>query len=641
MVTQKIQLLSQETSDKIAAGEVVERPASVVKELVENAIDAGATAITVEIKDGGNSLIRITDNGCGIPKDQVPLAFLRHSTSKISTADDLVAVRSLGFRGEALSSIAAVAHVELITKPADQLLGLSYVVEGGREQSAEEIAAPDGTTFFVRQLFYNTPARRKFLKSNQTEGNYVFELMQRLALSHPDISFRFLAQGQEKLTTSGSGDSLEAIYQIFGREIAKNLLEISSETEQFSVHGFIGKSVIARGNRSFEHFFVQGRYVKSPLLSKSVEEGYHGFLMQHQYPFCSLHFDFPPGGIDVNVHPTKQEVRIESGAAICGALTALIAQRLTRREDIAEVDASADKDSSATPRQTAEPAFAAETTPAAQTKQNPKAPEPFEASRLMALKQEIREKIRRDTPYEPQYASYYETKSSPAMVREAEPSDAAENASVVSEPPGTFAQEKLFLSPESVKEHRIIGQVFETYWLVEFEQKLYIIDQHAAHEKVLYEKTMKDLKNRQMTSQMVSPPIVVTLSAAEQETFQSYRNIFEDLGFELSEFGGQEYAICAVPGNLFSLDPKSLFLDVLQECGSFRVQGSYELIMEKVASMSCKAAVKGNQKLSRPEIETLIGDLLSLENPYHCPHGRPTIISITKQEMEKKFKRII
>ena len=611
----KIQLLSQETIDKIAAGEVVERPSSVVKELVENAIDAGATAVTVEIKDGGSSLIRITDNGSGIPKDQVPLAFLRHSTSKISSASDLLTVRSLGFRGEALSSIAAVAHVELITKPARQMLGFRYVVEGGKEISGEEIGAPDGTTFFVRQLFFNTPARKKFLKSNQTEGNYIFELMQRLAMSHPEISFRFLSQGQEKMTTSGSGDLQNTIYQIFGRQIASNLLRVDETSEDFSVRGFIGTSALARGNRGFEHFFVQGRYVKSPLLSKSVEEGYHGFLMQHQYPFCALHLDFPPGGIDVNVHPTKQEVRIEQGPAVYGALTLMIASRLARREDIAQVDA----DSSAEKKREKETQA---------KKEQPRQPEPFETSRLEEIKEQIAQAVRKDSPYEPQYRDFYakkEEQKPPSLVRETQ--DTYEQAS--------------FLSPESIKRHRIIGQVFETYWLVEFDGKLYIIDQHAAHEKVLYEKTMKRLKDKEMTSQVISPPIVVTLSVQEEETYLTYQKTFEELGFELSEFGGREYAICGIPGNLFSVDPKDLFLDILQECSAIRTHDSYELVMEKVASMSCKAAVKGNQRLSRPEIETLIADLLALDNPYHCPHGRPTIISITKQEMEKKFKRIV
>lgn len=610
MAIHKIQLLNQETIDKIAAGEVVERPSSVVKELVENAIDAGADAITIEIRDGGTSFIRITDNGCGIPAEQVPMAFLRHSTSKISSAEDLIHIHSLGFRGEALSSIAAVSHVELITKPADQLLGLSYVLEGGREVSVEEIGAPDGTTFFVRHLFYNTPARRKFLKSNLTEGNYIFELIQHLALSHPDIAFRFLSQGQEKLITSGSGSAQETIYQVFGKEISQNILEISSETSLFSVHGFIGKPVIAKGNRSFEHFYVQGRYIKSQLLSKSVEEGYYGFLMQHQYPFCCLHLDFPSGGIDVNVHPTKQEVRIEKGSVVYETLSKLIAERLSRREDIME---------------TQEP----ETTELSSKKpvaENVlKSPEPFETTRLQEMKRQIRENIHKDTPYEPQYEAFYDKQKQSSPM----------SANTVNE------QQTLFLSPEALKKHRIIGQVFETYWLVEFDEKLYIIDQHAAHEKVLYERTMKRLRDREMTSQMISPPIVVTLSVQETETYETYQSVFREMGFELSEFGGQEYAICAIPGNLFSVDPKNLFLNVLQECGHLKIKESYDLIMEKVASMSCKAAVKGNQRLSRPEIETLISELLTLDNPYHCPHGRPTIISITRQEMEKKFKRII
>ena len=627
MVTNKIQVLSQETIDKIAAGEVVERPSSVAKELVENAIDAGATAITVEIKDGGCTLIRITDNGSGIRKDQVPLAFLRHSTSKITSASDLAGVTSLGFRGEALSSIAAVAHVELITKPMDQMLGVSYVIEGGREISMEEVGAPDGSTFFVRQLFYNTPARKKFLKSNHTEGTYVLELMQHMALSHPEIAFRFISQGQEKLTTSGSGSLKDVIYQVFGREIAANVLDVALDSEDFSIKGFIGTSAVARGNRNFEHFFIGGRYVKSALLSRSLEDGYHGFLMQHQYPFCALHLNFVPGGIDVNVHPTKQEVRIEDGPAVAEALCLLVSHRLSRREDIAQVEISEPSESVPTPA-------AVDVQVSGNPEKPQKGPEPFEASRLQALKEEIAASVHKASPYEPQYREFYQKKSAdgkgPVMVREPEVA-----------PAPAYVQEELFLSTESAKNHRIIGQVFGTYWLVEFDQKLYIIDQHAAHEKVLYERTMNLLKDKEMTSQMVSPPIVVTLSAQEEETLENCSDALEEMGFELSEFGGREYAICGVPGNLFSLDPKQLFLDVLAECSGIKTRGSYETIMERVASMSCKAAVKGNQQLSRPEIEELITELLSLDNPYHCPHGRPTIISMTRQELEKKFKRIV
>lgn len=638
MVTSNIQVLSQETIDKIAAGEVVERPSSVAKELVENAIDAGATAITVEIKDGGSTLIRITDNGSGIRKDQVPLAFLRHSTSKITSAADLAGVTSLGFRGEALSSIAAVAHVELITKPADQMLGTSYVIEGGREVSMEEIGAPDGSTFFVRQLFYNTPARRKFLKSNHTEGTYVFELMQHMALSHPEIAFRFINQGQEKLATSGSGNLRDVIYQVFGRQIAANVLDVALDSDDFSIRGFIGTSALARGNRSFEHFFIGGRYVKSALLSRSLEDGYHGFLMQHQYPFCALHLNFAPGGIDVNVHPTKQEVRIEDGPAVAEALCLLVAHRLSRREDIAQVEISEPSEPAPVPKADTKIPKGPEEPEELKAPKKPekpeRGPEPFERSRLQALKEEIAASVHKDSPYEPQYREFYQKKSAdsegPVMVREHDGNAAAD-----------YVQEELFLSAKSARNHRIIGQVFGTYWLVEFEQKLYIIDQHAAHEKVLYERTMKLLKDKEMTTQMVSPPIVVTLSAQEEETLENCRGALEEMGFELSEFGGREYAICGVPGNLFSLDPKQLFLDVLSECSGIKVRESYEMIMERVASISCKAAVKGNQHLSRPEIEELITELLSLDNPYHCPHGRPTIISMTRQELEKKFKRIV
>lgn len=633
MVRNKIAVLEKSTIDKIAAGEVVERPSSVVKELVENAIDAGASAITVEIKDGGKSYIRITDNGCGIPEDELSVAFMRHSTSKLRDASELADIHTLGFRGEALSSISAVSRVEMITKPADTLMGVRYVIEGSKEVSLDKIGAPDGTTIMVYQLFFNTPARKKFLKTDTTEASYISELMERLALSHPDISFCFISNKKEKIHTSGNGNLMDTIYQIYGRLIASNLLAVEKETDLLKVSGFIGNSNVARGNRSLENFYINGRYIKSPLLSKSVEEGYVGYLMQHQYPFCVLMITTKEASVDVNVHPTKQEVRFDDEMAIADIFKSLIFERLHQREDIAEV--TLDENVQAAPlRKTTEndatdPGRESMTCEPESKKEETiieVAPEPFEKSRLEKIRQKITAQIHADTPYERKYQEYYQEKE--------KEQDQSREEKV------TYEQTS-FLSEQARAKHRIIGQVFDTYWLIEHDNKLYIIDQHAAHEKVLFERMMKQLQDKEMTTQYVSPPIIVSLTRAEQDILKRYEEVFSELGYVISSFGGNEFAIEGVPGNLFSFDVKEFFMELLASCGELKGNDGHDMIVEKVASMSCKAAVKGNNRLSYPEIEELLDELLSLENPYHCPHGRPTIIAMTKYELEKKFKRIV
>lgn len=633
MVRNKITVLEKSTIDKIAAGEVVERPSSVVKELVENAIDAGASAITVEIKDGGKSYIRITDNGCGIPEDELSVAFMRHSTSKLRDASELADIHTLGFRGEALSSISAVSRVEMITKPADTLMGVRYVIEGSKEVSLDKIGAPDGTTIMVYQLFFNTPARKKFLKTDTTEASYISELMERLALSHPDISFCFISNKKEKIHTSGNGNLMDTIYQIYGRLIASNLLAVEKETDLLKVSGFIGNSNVARGNRSLENFYINGRYIKSPLLSKSVEEGYVGYLMQHQYPFCVLMITTKEASVDVNVHPTKQEVRFDDEMAIADIFKSLIFERLHQREDIAEV--TLDENVQAAPlRKTTEndatdPGSESMTCEPESKKEETiieVAPEPFEKSRLEKMRQKITAQIHADTPYERKYQEYYQEKE--------KEQDQSREEKV------TYEQTS-FLSEQARAKHRIIGQVFDTYWLIEHDNKLYIIDQHAAHEKVLFERMMKQLQDKEMTTQYVSPPIIVSLTRAEQDILKRYEEVFSELGYVISSFGGNEFAIEGVPGNLFSFDVKEFFMELLASCGELKGNDGHDMIVEKVASMSCKAAVKGNNRLSYPEIEELLDELLSLENPYHCPHGRPTIIAMTKYELEKKFKRIV
>lgn len=615
-----IAILNQETIDKIAAGEVVERPCSVVKELVENAIDAGSTAITVEIKEGGISFIRITDNGCGIERDQVAVAFYRHSTSKIRSAEDLLTVKSLGFRGEALSSISAVARVELITKTYDELTGTRYVIEGSKELSNEEIGAPDGTTFIVKDLFYNVPARRKFLKTAQTEGSYISDMVEKLALSHPDISFKFINNNQTKLHTSGNGNRKDIIYHIFGREISSSLLEVKHECEYFKVEGFIGKPVITRGNRNYENYFINGRYVKSNILSRAIEEAYKSFLMQHQYPFTVLYFTFF-SELDVNVHPTKMELRFDNNNEIYVELCDTIYAILSHKEMIPEVPV----DSTPAPKKIVH-------------EYKEPIPEPFEKRRI----NEVRAAESRSVYGQSVTSAVKDYSAIETAAKTPETSTAYKPAQVVTGTQQTLGDyDKVFLTESSKKQFSIIGQLFKTYWLIEFEDKLYIIDQHAAHEKVLYEKTMARLANKDFTSQRISPPIVMTLDARECEMLEKYRPQIEQFGYEVEHFGGKEYMISAIPDNLFNIDMKDLFIEMLDDFSNATGRQTPDIITEKVASMSCKAAVKGNDKLTLPEINKLIDELLSLDNPYNCPHGRPTIISMSKYEIEKKFKRIV
>jgi DNA mismatch repair protein MutL len=702
-----IALLDQNTIDKIAAGEVIERPASVVKELVENAIDAKATAITVEIKEGGISLIRITDNGCGIPKEETALAFLRHSTSKIKSVEDLLCVTSLGFRGEALSSIAAVAQVELITKTKESLTGVRYTIEGGMEKTLEDIGAPEGTTFLVRKLFYNTPARRKFLKSAVTESGYISDLIERLALSHPDISFKFINNNQTKVHTSGNTNLKDIIYNVYGREIAGNLIEIDSQMEGVRITGFIGKPVISRGNRNYENYYVNGRYVKSSIIAKAIEEGYKNFMMQHKYPFTALHFTVEGDLLDVNVHPTKMELRFSNNEEIYRFIYQTIVNGLNRRELIPKVSFNKD-----------------DTIIKIKKENVSSAPEPFEKNRIESLRKpaiekqysqmskidimfkEAQEKYGKNEKVEPvnvvvskeegvrvehqkinantglsnivtptvepikaedtkvqtivtqmpqaestivasslesQNEANYKVETNEITATNATETsvEAKLKEQVVSDTQQLNLFEEKLLTKEAKAEHKIIGQVFDTYWIVQFHDTMYLIDQHAAHEKVLYERTMKSLKDKEHTSQLISPPIILSLSMQEEELLNKYMENFTRIGFEIEPFGGKEYSVRAVPDNLFSIAKKDLLIEMIDGLNDTTGVIKPDIIDEKIASMSCKAAVKGNNRLSFAEAESLIDELLTLDNPYHCPHGRPTIISMTKSELEKKFKRIV
>ena len=679
----KIAVLDQQTIDKIAAGEVVERPASVVKELVENAIDAGATQITVEIKEGGIGYIRITDNGSGMEKDDIPVAFLRHSTSKIRSADDLLGVSSLGFRGEALSSISAVAMVELITKTKENELGSRCCIEGGVQKSLEEIGAPDGTTFIIRNLFYNTPARKKFLKSEMSEASAIHELMTHLAMSHPEVGFKVLIGGQMRIQTSGNGNLKDVIYHLYGRDVAMRLIEVDWEEGPLHVRGFLGKPEISRGNRNYENYFVNGRYVKSKIIAKGIEDGYKTFMMQHRYPFVCLDIHMDGKMLDVNVHPTKMELRFSNQNLVYDLLERMTKDALSGRELIPEVTLDEPK------KQVVMPEKAPQQVPPVQTLrepestyqvQKPAAVPTASVERTIPSYQKPEQKVPLEKmwttpepqkePVKPQNKNLeyfmeqmrkrveerYNAPEAPAPTEQRETTETAQSTvpeqsatvpetPVEEKPPQKPEQLDLFdgklLSKEAAVHHVIIGQLFDTYWLVQFGEKLYIIDQHAAHEKVLYERLMKDLRNRTFQSQMLSPPIILNLSMQEEELFLKYRSCFTEMGFEIEEFGEKAYAVRAVPANLPGVARREILMELLDSLSDITGSGNSESLMDKVASMSCKAAVKGNHQMSAMEAKALIDELLSLENPYNCPHGRPTIISMSKYELEKKFKRIV
>lgn len=624
----QIKLLSQSTIDQIAAGEVVERPLNVVKELTENAIDAGADAITVEIKDGGISLIRVTDNGCGIEKDQIQKAFLRHATSKLSTIEDLNHIESLGFRGEALSSIAAVSQVEVITKTADELTGIRYAIAGGAEEELEEVGAPDGTTFLVHNLFYNIPARKKFLKQPQTEGSYVADMMEHLALSHPDRSIKFVNGGQVRFHTSGNGNLKEIIYRIYGKDIADALIPFQYEGEFFAVNGYLGKPELNRSNRNFEVCFMNGRYIRNDVLTKAMEEGYRSYLMQHKFPFYVLHFQMEQSAIDVNVHPSKMEIRIHQGKELYEELSNQVTVCLQQRELIPEVKLTKEPEEVKTP---------------------PKTPEPFEINRARMLA-DANEDYAAE---QPKVQDFLQNITFNRVIGEAAPAKRDKNAGIhaniiksadqviIEKPVQLELFEERFLSEEARNSYRILGQIFDTYWLVSLKDKLFIIDQHAAHEKVKYERLVKELEEKSITSQTINPPVVISLTGKEEEILCEYRDSFAALGFEIEEFGNSAYMIRSMPTDLYGCSEKEFFMNVLDEIADNPMKGTSDTILQKLASMACKAAVKGNHSLNEAEAEALIDELLGLEDPYHCPHGRPTIISMTKYEIEKKFKRIL
>lgn len=652
----QIHILSKETIDKIAAGEVVERPASIVKELLENAVDAKASAVTVEIKEGGIAFIRVTDNGCGIEQNQVPIAFVRHATSKIHTAEDLSRIASLGFRGEALSSIAAVSRMELITKTPETLTGIRYVIEGGEELESEEVGAPNGTTILVRNLFFNTPVRKKFLKTPQTEGGYISDLMEHMALANPSISFKYVNNGQLRFHTTGNGSLQEIIYRIYGKDISRSLIPVDIHEQGIHMYGFLGKPEINRANRNFEIYFVNGRFIKSGIIGKAIEEGYRRYMMQHKFPFVVLHFAIQSEEVDVNVHPTKMEVRFTNQMRLYDFIETHVRESLHAAELIPEatLEESREEKEQKKQRQEQERKLLAGSIPEPFESVRSRQENVFPASQTENLKRVAEESAYRisgkveEEPFlvdnrKKTDASFFPDSQREEITPQEEKSHAFPiiPGESVSNPVQMDLFEEKMLTKESRKEYRIMGQIFDTYWLIVFRDKLFIIDQHAAHEKVKYENMIEHLKNNQVYPQTLNPPIIVTLSGKEESVYREYETYFMKMGFEIEIFGGNEYAIRSVPSDLYGQSGGSLFTELLDELSEGPVNGAPDIILQKIASMACKAAVKGNMAFDTAGMEELIDELLALEDPYHCPHGRPTIISMSKYELEKKFKRIV
>lgn len=716
-----IKVLDQNTINKIAAGEVIEKPSSVIKELVENSIDSGATAVTVEVKGGGLSFLRVTDNGAGIKKDEVKLAFLRHATSKLVTVEDLLSISSLGFRGEALASIAAVAQVEMITKTADDVTGLRYQIHGGKEISSEEIGAPGGTTIIVRNLFYNTPARKKFMKTDATETSYIYDLMCRICMSHPEISFKFIANGTDKLFTSGNGKLRDIIYHIYGRDITSNLLEINAENDYMKISGYIARPCISRGNRSFEGYYVNHRYIKSAVLTKAIEDAFRTFVMIHKFPFTEINFQVRPDLLDVNVHPTKMELKFANSQDIYSFTYNAIRETLLfkelipdvapgkdpkpetfkqrdvgnapeafenkRREAIVRAEERTVPQSQPEQLRLAEPQSQPEQLRSAETQTSPQQLCPIEpqtssqpvhpvieiidetsssnnkgsdvidnnkmekpagnyiyADRNNDLERAIVQN-RNVVNESPAYTAPAPARPSVTAATQDSTVSAASDAAYIEEAGKKYVQQDMFqekfLTKEARAKHRLIGQLFKTYWLIEYDGKFFIMDQHAAHEKVKYEELMENYKNKKIYSQYLMPPAVVTLSAAEIEFLHENMEMFEALGYQIENFGGREFKLNAVPDNLFGLDGRELFIDFIADASSSAKKVTIDTFIHKLSTMACKAAIKGNTEISFKEADALIDQLLKLENPYTCPHGRPTVISMTEAEIEKKFKRIV
>ena len=616
-----IRQLDAQLVNKIAAGEVVERPLSVVKELVENAIDAGAGVITVEIKEGGLSLIRVTDNGGGIPADQVMLAFSQHATSKIQDIDDLSRIGTLGFRGEALASIASVAHVEMVTKPPGASAGVRVELHGGTLVNRQEVGCVDGTSIKCSNLFFNTPARLKFLKKPVQEAGYVSDLMQRLALGYPHLSFRYINNGHTIVATNGNGDLRAVIHNIYGKEAARGLIPVENEPDNF-IYGYIGRPDIARKSRNAGNFFINGRYIKNKLLQDAVEEVYRNHLPNGNFPLFVLCLNIPPEDLDVNVHPAKLEVRFADDKAIYVRVVEAIKRGLSRW-DLTPAARPASKIVPSSAVQSEMP----------QNRQLEQWAKSFDVSNIDDIRDnDIKDYDIKDCDIKDYNIKDYDSETfdyAGPMISMSEEWTGSGNRRTSPE---------LTERPEIIgKSHdfEIITQVFNTYWLAVRDEELFLIDQHAAHEKVLYEEIFHRVKSEKPHSQPLLEPENLNLSPSEIAAVLEHKHVFCALGFEFDDSG----SLLAMPSLLTGLKGTAFFSIVLEKLEKNPEDTLTEIMEKEVAMAACKAAVRAKDSLSIIEAHSLVNRMLALENPYFCPHGRPTMISMSKREIEKKFKR--
>lgn len=598
-----IRVLDINTISKIAAGEVIENPASVVKELVENSIDANSKHIVIEIKEGGTKSIKVTDDGIGIERDDIELAFMQHATSKLSDISDLDTIESFGFRGEALSSIASVSSVKLVTKRKDEnkTFGYRCILDNGNKTIIDQVAANDGTSIEVIDLFKNVPVRKKFLKGISRENALVEDLVIKFALVRDGISFELIVDNKRKFYSAGDSNLKNVVFSLYGKEVLENLVEVNYNQDDVSIEGLIAKPIIARNTRNDEVYFVNDRYVKDKTISRAIEGAYEGFLMQHKFPLVILKLKIDSSKVDVNVHPKKTEVRFSNEELVYFSVYNAIRSTLDKisliheeKLSIETSDDTVDKlvDEHKEKQALSHTTIKVESLPSMSNFLNNKVKEGLSISNFHNL-----------------LSSKYE--------------------------------ERPFIQKTLSEDHKYIGQVFNTYILVEFENKLYIIDQHAAHEKINYERIMGLYREGKVSSQKIFPSIILKLTPIQYDAVIRSIDEFKKLGFELESFGNNDIKVDSVPYSIFNIGNEKLLMDMIDSFGDDKNKEQYESIVEKIASISCKKAIKANYILSEIEVKQLLRDLFSLDNPYNCPHGRPTIISLSKQEFEKKFGRIV
>ena len=605
-----INILDENTINKIAAGEVIENPASVVKELIENAIDANAKNIVIEIKDGGCQLIKITDDGDGFLKDDIELAFINHATSKIKDINDLFDINSFGFRGEALASIAAIANVNLITKSRNSkdLQGYSFSIRFGKDSGLVDAASNYGSTIEINDLFGNVPVRKKFLKSPAKEAAYINDVVTKCAISRPDIAFELYIDDKLKFSSNGNSNLEEIIYSLYGKDIYSNLVKVRDNVKGIQVNGLIAKPIVARNSKNDIIYFVNNRYIKSSIIQKAIENAYEGYLMQHKYPLVILNISISNDLVDINVHPKKLEVRFSDNDIVYYAVFNTIRNKLSSTDLIPEIKLSDDDDNYSNQL------------PYENTSEKVENNNSKDIDELPKLSDILKYKVNEGLNVN----NFLNKLSSNTDIRI---NQKIEESSFIEK---TFQNDSVY-----------IGQIFKTYLLFEFDDKLYIVDQHAAHEKINFEKIMKMYSDGKTLSQKIFPSIVIRLTPLQFEEVTEHLTDFSKAGFEIELFGDNDIKVEAVPFQIINIANKELLYDMIEGFVDSKNKEQYGSIVEKIASIACKKSIKANHIVSEIEARELIKELFRLDNPYNCPHGRPTIISLTKSDFEKNFGRII